>query len=79
VARVVLSDPEIFGDPRTGRSSDVRAFFYVTIFGEKIVLRLLNRKAELLDIKDIGLTPRMRERSLSILPRSACAKSHLKI
>jgi type IV pilus assembly protein PilB len=53
-----------FDDPSSGRSSDVRASFYVTIFGEKIVLRLLSRKAELLDIADIGLAPRMRERFL---------------
>lgn len=53
-----------FEDPRTGRSSDVRMSFYNTIFGEKIVLRLLSRKAELLDIKEIGLAPRMLDRFL---------------
>lgn len=53
-----------FEDPRSGRGSDVRASFYATIFGEKIVLRLLSRKAELLDIKEVGLAPRMLERFL---------------
>lgn len=53
-----------FEDPVSGRRSDVRASFYATIFGEKIVLRLLSRKAELLDIKEVGLAPRMLERFL---------------
>ncbi len=53
-----------FADPVSGRRSDVRASFYATIFGEKIVLRLLSRKAELLDIKEVGLAPRMLERFL---------------
>lgn len=51
-----------FHDPRSGRRSDVRASFYSTIFGEKVVLRLLSRKAELLDIKEVGMAPRMLER-----------------
>lgn len=41
---------------------DLRASFFVTVHGEKIVLRLLNRKGELLSIDDIGMTPRMLER-----------------
>lgn len=53
-----------FDDPGSGRRSDVRASFYATIFGEKVVLRLLSRKAELLDIKEVGLAPRMLERLL---------------
>ncbi|MBK1641946.1 secretion system protein E [Chromatium okenii] len=51
-----------FDDPRTGRRSDVRASFFATIFGEKIVLRLLSRKVELLDVKEIGMASRMLER-----------------
>jgi len=53
-----------FDDPRSGRVCDVRASFFATIFGEKIVLRLLSRKAELLDIQAAGLAPRMLERFL---------------
>ncbi len=53
-----------FDDPGSGRRSDVRASFYSTIFGEKIVLRLLSRKAELLDIKEVGMAPSMLERFL---------------
>ncbi|PIE59596.1 MAG: secretion system protein E [Desulfobulbus propionicus] len=43
---------------------DLRASFFVTVHGEKIVLRLLNKKQELLDIQSIGLQPRMLSRFL---------------
>ncbi len=45
-----------------GEAMDMRASFYITVHGEKIVLRLLNRKAELLNIEDLGMFPRMLER-----------------
>ncbi|WP_234800809.1 GspE/PulE family protein [Luteitalea pratensis] len=51
-----------FEDPETGAVADIRASFYVTIHGEKVVLRLLNRKTELISIRDIGMGPRMLER-----------------
>lgn len=51
-----------FEDPATGATADIRASFYVTIHGEKVVLRLLNRKTELISIQDIGMGPRMLER-----------------
>lgn len=41
---------------------DMRASFFSTINGEKIVLRLLNRKTELLDIREVGMAPLMLER-----------------
>ena len=41
---------------------DLRASFYVTVHGEKIVLRLLNRQGVLIHIEDVGLAPRMLER-----------------
>jgi type IV pilus assembly protein PilB len=41
---------------------DLRVSFYVTVFGEKIVLRLLNRQAELLNIEEIGLSKRTLDR-----------------
>ncbi|MBL1265678.1 Flp pilus assembly complex ATPase component TadA [Methylomicrobium sp. RS1] len=41
---------------------DMRASFFNTINGEKVVLRLLNRKTELLDIHEIGMAPLMLER-----------------
>ena len=40
-----------------GEQIDVRASFYVTVHGEKIVLRLLNRTGQLLNIKEIGIAP----------------------
>lgn len=43
---------------------DLRVSFFVTIHGEKIVLRLLNRKQELFDLQSIGLAPRMLSRFL---------------
>ena len=46
----------------TGMSLDLRVSFYVTVHGEKAVLRLMNKKAELLDIMDIGMARRMLQR-----------------
>ena len=43
---------------------DLRVSFFVTIHGEKIVIRLLNRKQELYDLHTIGLSPRMLSRFL---------------
>lgn len=52
----------VFQDPRTGIGCDVRVSFFVTVFGEKIVMRLLARKAELLDIHEVGMAPKILER-----------------
>ncbi|HRD64705.1 MAG TPA: ATPase, T2SS/T4P/T4SS family [Candidatus Competibacter sp.] len=46
-----------FEDPKTGRQIDIRVSVYVTIYGEKIVLRLL-RKAQLVPLDQIGMFPR---------------------
>jgi type IV pilus assembly protein PilB len=43
---------------------DLRASFYVTVHGEKVVLRLLNRHSQLREIEDIGLSPRIQQRFL---------------
>ncbi len=43
---------------------DIRVSLYVTIHGEKIVLRLLKQKDDLLDINRLGLSPRMLHRFL---------------
>ncbi len=43
---------------------DLRVSLYVTIHGEKIVLRLLRQKNELRDINSIGMSPRMLNRFL---------------
>jgi len=45
-----------------GRELDLRSSFYVTIQGEKIVLRLLNRQNKLLNMSDLGMTPKIMER-----------------
>lgn len=52
----------LFEMPQQGVTIDLRVSFYVTIHGENIVLRLLNKKGELLDMQDIGMAPRMLER-----------------
>jgi type IV pilus assembly protein PilB len=44
-----------------GLEVDLRASFFATVHGEKIVLRLLNRQAKLLNIDDIGMSPRIQE------------------
>ncbi len=49
----------LFASARHGINLDMRVSFYVTIYGEKIVLRLLNNKGTLLDIREIGMAPRM--------------------
>lgn len=46
----------------TNQAIDMRVSFYSTINGESIVLRLLNRKTELLDIHEIGMAPLILER-----------------
>jgi type IV pilus assembly protein PilB len=38
---------------------DIRVSFFVTVHGEKIVMRLLRRQAHLLSIADVGMPPRM--------------------
>jgi type IV pilus assembly protein PilB len=49
----------LYESAATGMTLDLRVSFYVTVHGEKIVLRLMNKKGELLDIDDIGMAPRM--------------------
>lgn len=41
---------------------DLRVSFYVTINGEKIVMRLLKQQATLLSIEDVGISPRIFDR-----------------
>jgi type IV pilus assembly protein PilB len=43
----------------TGITLELRVSFYITVHGEKIVLRLMNKKGELLAIDEIGMAPRM--------------------
>jgi type IV pilus assembly protein PilB len=43
---------------------DIRVSFYVTVHGEKVVLRLLSQKRELLDLHTIGMAPKMLARFL---------------
>ena len=45
-----------------GGQVDLRVSFFVTVHGEKIVMRLLNRKGVLISIEDVGLSQRMENR-----------------
>lgn len=49
----------LYESAATGMTLDLRVSFYITVHGEKTVLRLMNKKGELLDIDDIGIAPRM--------------------
>lgn len=51
----------LFKSHKHGIDLDLRVSIFVTIYGEKIVMRLLNNKTSLLDIKEIGMAPRMLE------------------
>jgi type IV pilus assembly protein PilB len=45
-----------------GASIDFRVSMYASIHGETVVLRLLNTRSQLLDIKQLGMGPRMFQR-----------------
>ena len=49
----------LYESAATGVALDLRVSFYITVHGEKVVLRLMNKKGELLAIEDIGMAPRM--------------------
>jgi type IV pilus assembly protein PilB len=51
----------LFKSQLHGIDLDLRVSIFITIYGEKIVMRLLNSKTSLLDIKEIGMAPRMLE------------------
>ncbi|MBV5338523.1 MAG: Flp pilus assembly complex ATPase component TadA [Deltaproteobacteria bacterium] len=51
----------LFKSHKHGIDLDLRVSIFITIYGEKIVMRLLNSKTSLLDIKEIGMAPRMLE------------------
>ena len=51
-----------FDDTRTGSTIDLRVSFYVTVYGENTVLRLLGRKGNLLGLAEVGMYPKMLDR-----------------
>lgn len=51
-----------FEDRWSGSTLDLRASFYVTVWGEKTVLRLLNKKSHVLNLEEIGMLPKVLER-----------------
>ncbi|MHC1742121.1 MAG: GspE/PulE family protein [Syntrophobacteraceae bacterium] len=52
----------LFQSPESGESIDMRVSFYVTIWGEKIVLRILNHKGLFLRLNEVGMQPKMLDR-----------------
>ena len=52
----------LYEDPQRGLTIDMRVSFYVTIYGEKTVLRLLSKQAQMLDLAAVGMGPKMLER-----------------
>jgi type IV pilus assembly protein PilB len=52
----------LYENSKSGIDLDLRISFYVTVWGETIVLRLLSRKGQLLDMNEIGMYPKMLER-----------------
>lgn len=52
----------LYESTERGITLDLRVSIFITIYGEKIVLRLLNRKGGMLNLKEIGMAPRMLER-----------------
>jgi type IV pilus assembly protein PilB len=56
-------DGRIFFD-HPDMQMDLRVSIYVTVFGEKIVFRLLKRHSQVLDISNLGMMPRMLDRYL---------------
>jgi type IV pilus assembly protein PilB len=51
-----------FEDRWSGTTLDLRASFYVTVWGEKTVLRLLNKKSRALNLEEVGMFPKVLER-----------------
>ena len=47
-----------------GNEYDIRASFYISVFGEKIVLRILNNVNQIIDIEHIGMPPKLLKRFL---------------
>ncbi len=47
-----------------GNEYDIRASFYISVFGEKVVLRILNNVNQIIDIEHIGMSPKLQKRFL---------------
>ena len=52
----------ILYEDSSGAPIDIRVSIYATVWGEKIVLRILNRKDQILDMSEIGMLPNVLER-----------------
>lgn len=47
----------VYHDPESGKDVDLRVSIIPTIYGEKVVVRLLRKESELMDLRSIGVLP----------------------
>lgn len=47
----------VYCDPESGKDVDLRVSIIPTIYGEKVVVRLLRKESELMDLRAIGVLP----------------------
>ena len=52
----------VIASDKYGTEVDLRVSFYVSFYGETVVMRLLAKKNELLKVTDIGMTPKILDR-----------------
>ena len=50
-----------------GKEIDLRVACLPTVFGESVVLRLLDRSAQILTLKDLGMQPQIQERASKVI------------
>lgn len=56
-------DGRMYIEPlKYGRGIDIRVSFYISFFGEKVVMRILTKKTELLKVSDLGMSPKILDR-----------------
>lgn len=46
-----------YHDPKSGKNVDLRVSIIPTIYGEKVVIRVLRKESELMDLRTIGVLP----------------------
>lgn len=51
-----------FEDPQNGSIADLRVSFYVTVNGEAVVLRVLNKNNKILELENVGMAPPILDR-----------------
>lgn len=52
----------LYDHQKTGLNLDIRISFYVTVWGENIVMRMLNSQGQVINLNEIGMYPKIAER-----------------